>query len=142
MERVECIGWLSKNSLNRYRPALIYSQLSLFTLGVFFWVDATIGAGNFKLETWGYFAYAFPAKMWAAWNMGASAITMIGLIRPVNNRMVAFGAFLQCLQFLVISYSTIITGGEAVVGLFASVFFLPLHMWLLSEAVRGGVNRV
>ena len=134
MEKTEAIGWLSKNSLNRYRPALLYTQFSLFLFGAFFWIDAAIGGSNFKELTWGALAYSIPAKTWAAWNMGASAIAIIGLIKPVRDWMVATGAGLHCFQFAVITYSTTFTGGEAIVGLLSSVFFLPLHMWLLSEA--------
>lgn len=136
MENAECIGWLAKNSLDRYRPALIYCQTSLLIFGIFFWLDASLGAGNFKEVTWGAFAYSFPAKGWAALNMGASAIAIIGLLKPVRSGMVALGAILHIAQFAAISYSTTFTGGEAIVGLFASVFFLPLHMWLFSEAVQ------
>lgn len=136
MQSAESIGWLAKNSLDRYRPALIYAQFSLFVFGVFFWIDASLGSGNFKEATWGAFAYSFPAKGWAALNMGASAIAVIGLLKPIRSGMVAIGAGLHCVQFAAISYSTALTGGEAIVGLFASVFFLPLHMWLLSEAVQ------
>ena len=136
MQSDECIGWLAKNSLDRYRPAMIYAQFSLFVFGVFFWIDASIGAGNFKEATWGLFAHSFPAKAWGALNMGASAIAIIGLLKPIRSGMVSVGAGLHCVQFAAISYSTTMTGGEAIVGLFASVFFLPLHMWLFSEAVQ------
>lgn len=129
-----CIGWLSKNSLNRYRPALSYMQFSLFIFGVFFWIDASLGEAGFKADTWGSLAYLIPAKAWAALNMGASAITIIGLRKPIQSWMVAAGAFLHCVQFLLISISATMYGGEMIVGLFASVYFLPLHMWLLYEA--------
>lgn len=131
----DCIGWLAKNSLNRYRPAILYTQYSLFVFGVMFWLDANLGSEGFKEATWGAFAYFFPAKMWAALNMGASALAIVGLKKPIRTWMVSAGAFLHCVQFGAISYSATYTGGEMIVGLFASVYFLPLHMWLLYEAV-------
>lgn len=136
MESTDSIGWLAANSLDRYRPALMYAQMSLFLFGCFFWIDANSGGAGFKEVTWGSFAYFIPAKIWAAWNMVASAICIVGLKKPVKTKLVVLGAFLHCLQFSVIAYSTTFTGGEPVVGLFASTFFLPLHMWLLIEAAR------
>lgn len=138
MTRCDEIGWLASGGIGRYRPGLIYIQLAMFTAGVFFWVDATLGMGGFKPGTWGEFAYSIPAKLWSVWNMGASAITMVGLMKPVNNRMVATGAALQCAQFSAISYSAAFTGGDSAIVVFSSVFFLPLHMWLLNEAARRG----
>ena len=132
----DCIGWLSKNSLNRYRPAILYTQYSLFVFGVMFWIDANLGADGFKEETWGAFAYFFPAKMWAALNMGASALAIIGLKKPIRSWMVAIGAALHCVQFGAISYSATYTGGEMIVGMFASVYLLPIHMWLFYEAAN------
>lgn len=132
----DCVGWLSKNSLNRYRPAVMYAQLALFVFGVMFWIDATIGANGFKEETWGALAYSIPAKAWAMLNMCASGFTIIGLKKPIRSWMVVIGATLHCIQFAVISYSATYTGGEMIVGLMSSVYFLPLHMWLLYEAVK------
>lgn len=115
----------------------MYAQFSLFLFGVFFWIDASVGGNGFKELTWGSFTYAIPAKAWAVLNMVASAIAFVGLKKPIKTKLVAVGAFLHCIQFSAISYSTTFTGGESIVGLFASTFFLPLHLWLLIEAARG-----
>lgn len=131
----ECIGWLSRNSLNRYRPAILYTQYSMFVFGVLFWIDANLGGEGFKEATWGSFAYLFPAKMWAALNIGASALSIIGLKKPIRSWMVAVGSGLHFIQFSSITYSATYTGGEMIVGLMASVYFLPMHMWLFYEAV-------
>lgn len=135
-----CIGWLSTNGLNRYRPLFVYMQYSLFVFGAIFWIDSHLSSHGFQESTWGSIAYIIPAKAWAAWNMGAAAITIIGLKKPVQSWMVAFGSFLHCLQFLLISISAQFSNGEMVVGLFASVYFLPLHMWLCYEAMRRWKN--
>lgn len=131
----DCIGWLARNGLNRYRPAILYSQYSFLIFGVMLWVDSVMGYGSLSQSTWGSVAYYIPAKLWALVIMGASAISIIGLKKPVKTWMVGIGAFLQCVQFSVISYSVIYTGGDVAVGILASVFFLPLHMWLFYEAV-------
>lgn len=128
------IGWLSKNSLIRYRPGLLYIQYAFFLFGVFFWIDATLGQDGFQEDTWGSFAYMFPAKLWAALNMGASAIAIIGLTKPIRSWMVAVGAFLHFIQFAAITYSAIFTDGEMIVGLLSSVLFLPMYMWLFYES--------
>lgn len=130
---VNC-GWISRNSLLRYRPGLLYIEYAFLFFGICFWVSATIGHEGFGEETWGAFAYIFPAKVFAAFNMGASALCIIGLRKPIKTWMIAAGAALQCLQFSVISYSAIYTDGEMIVGLASSVLFLPLHMWLFYEA--------
>lgn len=131
----ECIGWLAKNGMNRYRPAILYSQYSLLVFGIMLWVDATISYGSLHPTTWGLIAYTVPAKAWAVIIMGASAACVIGLKKPVKRWMVGIGAFLHCVQFSVITISVVYTGGDVAVGILASVFFLPLHMWLFYEAV-------
>ena len=126
------------HSLERYRPMLAFFELSLFFIGTAFWLDAMAGAAGFKESTWGEFAYFFPAEMWALLNMGASAMTFIGIMRPVKRMMVTAGAGLHCLQFMALTYSTMFSGGEFVIGLYAGSFFLPLHIWIMWEALRDG----
>lgn len=140
MVKDDPIGWLTKNGLDRHRPVFMAMQVSLLIVGFFFWFDATVGAHGFKESTWGSFAYAIPAKFWALYNMAVSAITIVGLRKPVKHLLVSMGAFLHCLQFIILSFSTTLTGGEVVIGLYAGSFFLPLHLWLFYEAVRNGHN--
>ena len=124
------------HSLGRYAPLLCGIQLSLFVVGTIFWLDATLGGQHFDPNTWGAFAYSFPAEFWAAWNMGASAITFVGLIDPIKRRMVVVGGVLHSVQFALLAYSITATGGEIVVGLYSGAFFLPLHMWIVWRAAH------
>ena len=123
-----------EHSLPRYAPLLCGIQVSLFVVGTIFWFDAILGAKNFDVNTWGTFAYAFPAEIWAGWNMAASAITFVGLIDPIKRRLVIVGASLHSVQFAMLAYSITITGGEIPVGLFSGAFFLPLHIWIVWRA--------
>ena len=129
------IGWLSKNSLARHRPVFMAAQVSLFLIGCVFWVDVQTGGDNFAPEIWGHFACSLPAEAWAAINMTASAICYIGLGKPIRNWQVIVGSSLHCLQFSVLSWSAVFDGGAAVIGLYASMLLLPLHLWLLIEAI-------
>jgi hypothetical protein len=128
--------WVYHNSIDRHRPVFMSMQGALFIIGVMFWVDAMGDGVGFKEETWGWLAYSFPAAGWAFLNMATSAITMIGLMRPVRNWMVIVGASSHIAQFLILSYSAVMCGGVFVIGLYASVFFLPMHLWILLEALR------
>ena len=130
------IGWLARSGLDRHRPLLLALQFSLFVIGVLFWLDATTSAQGFSADTWGYLAYSIPATIWAFANMAASSMCIIGLLRPIKRWMVAAGSGFHCLQLFVLSYSAVFTGGTVVVGLYASIFFLPLHLWILLEASR------
>lgn len=132
------IGWLSKNSLDRHRPAFMAAEWSLLMVGFLFWIDASGSSMGFAKEVFGQLAYSLPAKFWALVMMVCSAITIMGLRRPITHWMVLVGAFCHCIHFLLLSYSAAFTGGAFVIGLFASVFFLPLHMWILFEAVMRG----
>lgn len=76
----------------------------------------------------------FPADMWAFCAMFCSAVLINGLMKPIKGRMVVLGSAVSCIQFIVLSYSAAFTGGEVVIGLYASVFFLPIHIWILIEA--------
>lgn len=133
--KIAVADWVYHNALDRHRPMFLVMQGLLFFISALFWVDArTIGVG-FDEATWGSFAYAIPAELWAFVLMATSSLTMIGLVKPVKRWMVAVGCVLHCVQFLVLSYSAVFTGGVFVVGLYASCFFLPLHAWMLVEAL-------
>ena len=127
-------SWLYSSDLSRHRPMWIAIEASLFLIGALFWVDSMTGAQGFAEETWGRFAYTLPAWIWAAFSMASSSIIIVGLIRPVRSWMVSVGALMACINFFSLSYSAVFTDGVVVVGLYASLFFLPLHMWLLLEA--------
>lgn len=128
------IGWLSKNTIDRHRPVFLLMQWALLAIGAIFWVDSVTESQGFNLAVFGALAYAVPAKVWALAAMGCSALCILGLIKPVRRWMVALGAGGHCVQFVLISYSAVFTGGAYVIGLYASILLLPLHMWLFFEA--------
>lgn len=127
--------WVAYDGLDRYRRMWIVMQSLLFVIACMFWIDSMTVKQGFARETWGDFAYSLPASMWAAVQMSSSSMIIIGLLRPIRGWMVSVGSFVLCLNYVGISYSAVFTGGVVVVGLHASLFFLPLHMWLLVEAI-------
>lgn len=128
------IGWLSRNTIDRHRPVFILVQSALLAIGAIFWIDASLDSQGFNLFVFGSLAYAIPAKVWALACMSSAALCILGLIKPVRRWMVALGSGFHCVQFVVISYSAVFTGGAYVIGLYASILLLPLHMWLFFEA--------
>lgn len=127
-----------RHSIERFRPLLLAIECALFFIGAMFWIDALVGAESFSRNAYGEFAYSFPAEFWAFAMMGGSALSINGLIRPVRHWRIALGSAIHVAQFSALSYSAIFTGGEAVVGCFASVFFVSLHIWLCVEALTDG----
>ena len=128
------IGWLSKNTIDRHRPVFLAMQWGLLFIGAVFWIDASLNSQGFNLKVFGELAYAVPAKVWAVACMASSAFCIMGLLKPVKRWMICLGASGHIAQFMVISYSAAFTGGAYVIGLYASVLLLPLHIWLLTQA--------
>lgn len=115
---------------------LPWTQVSMFIIGAVFWVMATTQGAPFDAETFGYFALEYPAEAWAMAMMGPAALTWVGLRNPVKHWMVAIGAGLQFLNFCALGYSFLWTGGQPVMGLFAIIFFAPLHAYIFGAAVN------
>lgn len=115
---------------------LPWTQVSMFIIGAVFWAMATTQAAPFDAETFGYFALEYPAEAWAMAMMGPAALTWVGLRNPVKHWMVAIGAGLQFLNFCALGYSFLLTGGQPVMGLFAIIFFAPLHAYIFGAAVN------
>lgn len=130
-------GAYERYSICRFRPLLLAIEFLLCMIGCFFWVNAWLGYQGFNPWTYGDLAYMLPAKMWAASMMAGSAMCIIGLIKPIKKWMVIAGSAFLSVQFMVLAYSAIYTGGEFVIGIFSSNFFLTIHLWMLIEAVRG-----
>ena len=128
----------SHEGLTRYRPLLLLIEFSLFVIGALFWIDANMGGTGFTPDVWGTIAYAIPVKVWAMANMGAAAITFIGLADPPRWWMVFAGALLHGVQSAILCVSVTLSGGELVVGMYSLIFFLPLHFWIGMEALRHG----
>lgn len=129
------IGWLSINRMNRHRPFIMAIEAGLFAIGCCFWIETMLAGSAFTADIWGDLAYSIPAQFWALANMSVSALTLAGLMKPIKNWMVALGAGLSCVQYIVLSWSAIFDGGAAVIGMYASILLLPMHIWLLFEAV-------
>lgn len=127
--------------LSRMRAVFVPIQLQFFVVGLFFFFSAAGGHNQFLASTWGDFAYRFPATWWAGYGMAAAMITYRGLIIPMKHRLIIAGSAIHCAQFLAVAYSAAFTGGDVVIALYALVMFLPLHVWLIVEAVKYGAGR-
>jgi hypothetical protein len=110
-------------------------QILLFIAGALFWWEAKTSSEAFNVTLYGSFALQYPAELWAGAMMGFSTLTWIGLIKPIRKNMVSVGAIGNAIQFMLLSYSAVFTGGEFIVGVFASLLFLTPHVWLSIEAV-------
>lgn len=133
MQKLDAL--VGPHSLERYAPLFLVMQSLLFVIGCFFWVDAVKDSVAFSPETWGRMAYSLPAEFWASLCMGASMISLIGLINPIHRWMVIVGGSLQILQNTALSYSAFATGGDLAVGLYASIFFTTVHMLMTAGAI-------
>ncbi len=123
------------DAIGRYRPLLVASNAALLIIGALFMADAVTGAQGFNESTWGKFAYSYPAEMWASIMMAGCAMCLIGLVNPVRWWMVTFGGVVQCVNFIALAYSAIVTGGEYAVGVYASFYFAPFYLWLSTMAL-------
>lgn len=133
MQKIDAI--IGPHSLERYAPMFMVIQGLLFIIGCIYWIDAAHGSGSFHEQTWGSFAYNLSAEFWAMLNMGAATLTLIGLINPIHRKMVTIGGLLHCAQHVGLSASAFFTGGDLGVGLYASVFFLTMHMIMTAGAI-------
>lgn len=118
------------------QPLLGFVQIGLVAIGGMFWVMASLQAAPFDVSTYGEFALLFQAEAWALAMMGPAALTWIGLRDPVKRWMVAIGAGLQMVNFCALGYSMLFTGGQPMMGIFALVFFAPLHAYILGAAIN------
>lgn len=124
------------HALDRYRYMWMMIEGGLLAIAILFWVSVGMGVSAFSPDTWGAWACEYPARAWAA-TMGASAaLTITGLMRPITSGRVAFGAFVQAVQFMALAYSATFTGGQFVIGVYSSVLFAPLHLVLMVQALR------
>lgn len=120
------------------QPFLSAFEMALFVIGAFFWAEARLSDQAFNARIYGDFALLFPAELWAGAMMGGAALTWVGLRHPVKRWMVVIGASIMAAQFMGLAYSSIVTGGEPIIGLFCSVLFAPAHVWMGWEAMRNG----
>lgn len=123
------------NYIDRHRPLLIHIQYALFAVGIFFYIASRVMPGVFQESTWGGLAYEMPAAFWGAVNALGAMVTILGLVKPVNSLMVAFGASMQVMQFGAISTSCIFYNGDYGIGIYAMCLAV-LHVKLLYETTR------
>ena len=117
-------------------PLLRWFQIGIIIIGLMFWVEARMQAEAFSSEVFGAFALHFPAELWAGAMASASLMIWIGLINPVKRWMVAVGAAIQTVQYLALGYSSIMTGGEMVVGLHCTLLFAPFFAAIFWRAAN------
>lgn len=117
-------------------PVLIWFLLSSALIGSLFWAQAQLQEEAFNVDTFGRFALMFPAEFWAAAMMAGSLLTFAGLMHPPKRWAIIAGSVVNALQFTGLGYSAIVTGGEVVVGLYASLMFAPASLMTLWAAVR------
>ena len=113
-------------------------QAGFFCIGAAFWFDSMMGGRSFTPQLWGTLAYAIPAKALAAWTLASASITLVGLIKPIKRMHVVIGSIMHMMQFTLLAYSASVSGGEFVVTLYACFIFIPMHGWLLLEAILRG----
>ena len=123
-----------------WQPVLKFNAIQLALIGAFFWIEATMRGEAFATEVFGAFATSFPAEMWAAGLMAGGAFTYIGLIHPPRRPAILTGSFINVTQFLALSYSAIHTGGEMVIGLYASLYLAPVSIITAVKALHGPVH--
>jgi hypothetical protein len=117
-------------------PFLIFFLLTSALIGSLFWVQAALQDGAFNVDTFGRFALQFPAEFWAGSMMVGSLLTFAGLTHPPKRWLMIAGSVVNALQFTGLGYSAIVTGGEVVVGLYASIMFAPASLITLWAAVQ------
>ena len=117
------------------QPRLMHEQVAIFVVGSLFWIEARLVGRSFSADLFGSFALQFPAEFWALLMMASSTLVWAGLLNPVKRWMVAAGAALQIANFLGLGYSALVTGGEAVVGFWCTIYFAPAFARILWEAV-------
>jgi hypothetical protein len=117
-------------------PFLIFFLLASAVIGAMFWRQAIQQEGAFNVDTFGRFALMFPAEWWAGAMMAGSLLTFWGLTHPPKRWLMIAGSVVNALQFTGLGYSAILTGGEVVVGLYASIMFAPASLITLWAAVQ------
>ena len=66
------------NSIARYAPVLMAAQVAFFLLYTALWITASLEVTAFSADTWGRYALAVPAEMWAAFGLTGSSLMIIG----------------------------------------------------------------
>ena len=128
---------LQGHTLARYRPMFMLIEMLLFFIAGVFWIVTDKSPETFSPATWGWFAYSFPAQMWASMLMVASFTTFWGLVRPPARGMIILGLLLHVTNYSALAYSAFMTSGDMAVSLYAC-FFAAIHALLGTLIIRRG----
>lgn len=116
-------------------PVLVAYLLAHTVIGAAFWIMARLQDEAFNAGTFGTFALEYPAEVWAAAMMTGSLVCLAGVAHPPRPWAVIAGSIINLFNFAGLGYSAIFTGGEPVVGLYASVMFAPMALYTMIAAV-------
>lgn len=117
-------------------PFLVFFLLASTLIGSLFWAQAALRAEAFNVDTFGSFALHFPAEWWAGAMIVGSLLTFGGLMHPPKKWAICLGSVINAVQFTGLGYSALVTGGEPVVGMYASIMFAPASIITLWAAVQ------
>lgn len=134
MEAILAAAFTDRHTLERYAPAYILFQSITLAIGCYFWIASTLDAASFEPTTWGHFAWSLSAEFWAAVNMAASAICIIGLINPIRRSLVVIGGLMHIAEYIGLSYSAFYDGGDPAVGIYASALLMSLNIVMVGGA--------
>lgn len=132
MTRAEVIRAIRGSWLDQ--PCLKGETAVLVAIGCFFWMAASLQVNAFQHEVFGHFALQFPAEMWAGMMILGGLCAYNGLSHPRHKRLLVLGSVILAANFLGLAYSAIMTGGEPVIGLHASMLFAPRYTRMAWEA--------
>lgn len=125
---------ITPRAIDRFRPVLMLFEGALLLVGCLFWISTQSGVDSFSPETWGDWACALPAELWAGVQMFAGAAIVTGLMHPVTRWRIIIGCLVQIIQFAGLSVSAMGSGGQFVIAVYPLVLFVPFHLILMAEA--------
>ena len=118
----------------------VIMMVSFFFAGCAQWAIARLNGEGLRAETWGELATQFPLEFWALAMIGGSFLTLLGLIHPPNVRLTQIGVMVQVAHISLLGSSALMTGGDPVVGAFATVF-VAWH-FIIALRVRHDSHRI
>lgn len=120
---------------NLAQPVLKAIQIGFLLIGFALWAMARLQPEEFDVNMYGKFALRYPAEYWAALIVCGAAMSLVGLQHPVKRYMVVIGGLISALTFIALGFSSVVTGGELIIGVVCNVLFAPLYLWMTLEAV-------
>ena len=129
---------LSGEALSQLRVAWICFEVLSLAVGLLFWASLWFGISALSPETYGRWACELPALVWASAQIIGSAMIIYGLMRPVTHHHAMIGALVHVVQYQALALSALLSGGQAAIGIYPSVMFVPMHIVLAVEVWRHG----